>query len=146
MGPRPFRHVGRLNVEAVLPRLRATWPAPARVVVAGTSAGCAADLSLMYPALTTRHPQDRMALLTSLQDEVVAAFFLISLAADMELRTRALIADRIAPSAAFRAFVIPGTSHGLLGTADTITSGGMTLETWLSRMVDGDPTWATVGL
>jgi hypothetical protein len=205
MGPRPFRHVGRLNVEAVLPRLRATWPAPARVVVAGTSAGgfgatlnyalfrdtypgatmslvndagpmlegdgipaaeraawyanwhlgdvvdplcagCAADLSLMYPALTTRHPQDRMALLTSLQDEVVAAFFLISLAADMELRTRALIADRIAPSAAFRAFVIPGTSHGLLGAADTITSGGMTLETWLSRMVDGDPTWATVGL
>lgn len=204
-GPRPFRHVGRLNVEAVLPRLRATWPTPAHVVMAGSSAGgfgatlnyalfrdtypgatmslvddagpllegdgipaaeraawyamwhlgdvvdplcagCAADLSLLYPALTARHPRDRMALLTSLQDEVIGAYFLIPLAADLELRMRALIADRIAPSAAFRAFVIPGASHTLLGAADTITSGGMTLETWLSRMHDGDASWATVGL
>lgn len=205
LGPRPFHHVGRLNVEAVLPRLRATWPSPARIVIAGTSAGgfgatlnyalfrdtypaatmslvndagpllegdgipaaaraawyaswhlgdvvdplcagCAADLSLMYPALTARHPQDRMALLTSLRDEVIGAYFLIPLAADLELRMRALIANRIAPSAAFRAFVIPGASHGLIGAADTITSGGMTVETWLTRMHAGDPTWTTVGL
>ena len=205
LGPRPFRHVGRRNVDAFLPRLRATWPAPARVVISGTSAGgfgatlnyalfrdaypaatmslvddagpmlkgdgipaaeraawyanwhlgevvdplcagCAADLSLMYPALTARHPLDRMALLTSLQDQVIGTYFLIPLAADVELRMRALIADRIAPSATFRAFVIPGTSHTLLGGIDTITSGGMTLETWLSRMHDGDAAWATVGL
>jgi len=205
LGPRPYRHVGRLNVEALLPRVRATWQAPEHVVVAGSSAGgfgatlnyalfrdtfpradmslvsdagpmlegdglpaaeraawyamwhlgdvvdplcagCAADLSLMYPTLTTRHPLDRMALLTSLQDEVIGAYFLIPLAADVELRMRALIADRIAPTANFRAFVIPGTSHTLLGGADTITSGGMTLETWLSRMHTGDASWMTVGL
>ena len=38
-GPRPYHHVGRRNVEALLPRIQATWPAPARVVVAGSSAG-----------------------------------------------------------------------------------------------------------
>ncbi len=205
LGTRTFRHVGRLNVEAVLPRLRATWPAPARVVMSGSSAGgfgatlnyamfrdsypnatmslvddagpllqgdgipaaeraawyamwhlgevvdplcagCAADLSLMYPALTARHPQDRMALLTSLQDQVIGSYFHIPLAADLELRMRALIADRIAPSATFRAFVIPGNSHTLLGAADTITSGGMTLEAWLSQMHAGDAAWTTVGL
>jgi len=205
LGPRPFHHVGRRNVEAFLPRVRATWPAPARVVMSGSSAGgfgatlnyarfrdtypdaamslvddagpmlegsgipaderaawyaswhlgdvvdplcagCAADLSLLYPALTARHPRDRMALLTSLQDAVIGAYFLIPLAADVELRMRALITDRIAPSAAFRAFVIPGTSHTLLGGIDSITSGGMTLETWLTRMHDGDPTWTTGGL
>src|SRR4051812_15534557 len=39
LGPRPFAHVGRRNVEALLPRLRATWPAPTRVVISGSSAG-----------------------------------------------------------------------------------------------------------
>ena len=128
LGPRMFAHVGRRNVEALLPRLRATLPAPARVVIAGSSAGgfgatlnydlfrraypaaraalvddagpflegdgipaderaawyanwhlgdvvdplcadCRADLSRLYPALVAKHPQDRMALLTSLQDQ-----------------------------------------------------------------------------
>jgi hypothetical protein len=127
---------------------RAAWYANWHLgdVVDPLCAGCAADLSLLYPALTTRHPQDRMALLTSLQDEVIGGFFLIPLAADVELRMRALIADRIAQSAVFRAFLIPGTLHGLLGAADTLTSGGMTLETWLSQMFAGDASWTTVGL
>ena len=205
LGPRTFAHVGRRNVEALLPRLRATWPAPARVVISGSSAGgfgatlnydlfrrayggaqvalvddagpfleddgvpaderaawyanwhlgdvvdplcadCRADLSRLYPALVAKYPQDRMALLTSLQDQVIRSYFLIPLAADFEQRLRALITDRLAPTATFRTFAIPGESHTLLGAVDTTTSGGVALEAWLAAMLSGDPTWASVGL
>jgi hypothetical protein len=204
-GPRMFAHVGRRNVEALLPRLRATWPAPARVVISGSSAGgygatlnydllrraypgaqvalvddsgpllegdgipaghrdawyanwhlgdvvdplcadCRSDLSRLYPALVAKYPRDRMALLTSLQDQVIRTYFLILLGPDLELRMRALDADRLAPTATFRTFAIPGESHVLLGSPDTITSGGLTLEAWLARMLAGDASWASVGL
>ena len=205
LGPRPFAHVGRRNVEALLPRLRATWPAPARVVVSGSSAGgfgatlnydllrgaypdaqvalvddagpllegdgipadersawyanwhlgdvvdplcadCRGDMSRLYPALVTKYPQDRMALLTSLQDQTIRTYFQILLGPDFEQRLRALITDRLAPTATFRTFAIPGESHTLLGGVDTITSGGLTVEAWLAKMLSGDAGWASVGL
>jgi Pectinacetylesterase len=205
LGPRMFAHVGRRNVEALLPRLRATFAAPARVVIAGSSAGgygatlnydlirsaypaaraelvddagpllegdgipadhrsawyanwhlgdvvdplcadCRADLSRLYPALVAKYPQDRMALLTSLQDQTIRTYFLILLGLDFEQRLRALVTDRLAPTATFRTFAIPGESHTLLGGVDTITSGGFTLEAWLAAMLAGDAAWASVGL
>ena len=205
LGPRMVAHVGHLNVEALLPRVRATWPAPARVVVAGSSAGgfgatlnydsirrvypdaqvalvddagpllegdgipadersawwanwglgdlvdplcpdCRGDLSRFYPALVAKYPQDRMALMTSLQDSTIRTYFLILLGADFEQRLRALVTDRLAPTATFRTFAIPGESHTLLGSIDTVTSGGMTLEAWLTAMLNGDAGWASVGL
>jgi hypothetical protein len=65
---------------------------------------------------------------------------------DFEQRLRSTITRQIAPATTFRVFAIPGESHTLLGTVDTVTSGGVTLETWLSRMLSGDAGWATVGL
>jgi len=205
LGPRMFAHVGRRNVEALLPRLRATWPAPARVVISGSSAGgygatfnydlfrqaypgaqvaliddagpllegtgipadhraawyanwhlgdvvdplcagCTADLSLLYPALVAKYPQDRMALLTSLQDSVIRTYFLILLGLDFEQRLRSTITHRLAPTTTFRTFAIPGESHTLFGAVDTISSGGVPLETWLTQMLTGDAAWASVGL
>jgi hypothetical protein len=206
LGPRAYAHVGRRSVEALLPRLRATWPSPARVVIAGSSAGgfgatlnydlirsayagaeaalvddagpllegdgipvdersawytnwhlgdvvaplcgadCGDDLSRIYPALVAKHPQDRMALLTSLQDQTIRTYFKILLGPDFELRLRALITDRLAPTATFRTFAIPGESHTLLGNIDTVSSGGVALEAWLGAMLAGDATWASVGL
>jgi hypothetical protein len=204
-GPRMFAHVGRRNVEALLPRVVARWPAPAKVVLSGSSAGgfgatlnydlirraypgaevalvddagpllegdgipadersawyanwhlgdvvdpvcvdCRADLSQLYPALVAKYPQDRMALLTSLQDQVIRTYFLIALGADFEQRLRALVADRLAPTTTFRSFAIPGESHTLLGALDTTSSGGVALEAWLTAMLTGDPSWASVGL
>jgi hypothetical protein len=205
LGPRMHAHVGRRNVEALLPRVRATWPAPTRVVVSGSSAGgygatfnydlfrqaypgaqaalvsdagpllegggipdghrvawwtnwrlgdvvdplcadCRGDLSRLYPALVAKYPQDRMALLTSLQDSVIRTYFLILLGLDLEQRIRSLVANRLAPTATFRGFIIPGESHTLLAAMDTIMSGGMTLEAWLAAMMAGDAGWATIGL
>ncbi len=205
LGPRPFAHVGRRNVEALLPRVRATWPAPTGVVISGSSAGgfgatlnydlfrrnypgipfalvddagpllegdgipaderaawfanwrlgdvvdplcadCRGDLSRLYPALVAKYPQDRMALLTSLHDQVIRTYFLIPLALDFELRLRALNTNRLAPTATFRTFAIPGESHTMLGTMATTASAGVPLETWLSEMLHGGPGWASVGL
>ena len=205
LGPRQFAHVGRRNVEALLPRLLATWPAPARVLLAGSSAGgygatlnydlfrraypgaevalvddagpllegdgipaddraawyanwhlcdvvdplcaeCRGDLSRLYPALVAKYPEDRMALLTSLQDQVIRTYFLILLGLDFEQHLRALVTDRLAPTETFRTFAIPGESHTLLGGIDTITSGGLTVAARLGRMLTGDPSWASVGL
>jgi hypothetical protein len=87
-----------------------------------------------------------MALLTSLQDQTIRTYFLILLGPDFETRLRALVADRLAPTTTFRTFAIPGESHTLLGGVDTITSGGFTLEAWLTAMLAGDPGWASVGL
>ena len=80
------------------------------------------------------------------QDQVIRTYFLILLGPDFEQRLRALVTDRLAPTEAFRTFAIPGESHTLLGGIDTITSGGLTVEAWLGRMVTGDPSWASVGL
>jgi hypothetical protein len=205
LGPRTYAHVGRRNVEALLPRLRATWPAPTRVVVAGSSAGgygatlnyelfrraypdaevaliddagpllegdgipaderaawyanwhlgdvvdpqcpdCRSDLSRLYPALVAKYPRDRMALLTSLQDQTIRTYFLLVFGGDFEQRLRTMITDRLAPTTTFRTFVIPGESHTLLGGLATQISGGVTLEAWLGRMGNGDPTWDSVGL
>ena len=83
--------------------------------------------------------------LTSLQDQTIRTYFLILLGLDFEQRLRSLVTNRLAPTATFRTFAIPGESHTLLGAVDTVTSGGLTLEAWLGRMLTGDPSWTTVG-
>ena len=119
---------------------RAAWYANWHLgdVVDPLCADCRADLSRLYPALVAKYPQDRMALLTSLQDQIIRTYFLILLGLDFEQRLRALVTDRLAPTATFRTFAIPGESHTLLGGVDTITSGGLTLEAWLAAMLTGD--------
>jgi hypothetical protein len=201
--PVAYHHVGRINLEVVLPRVQATWPAPARVVVSGSSAGgfgatlnydlfrraypdatvslvddsgpflegdaippatraawntswhlgdvvdplcafCGNDLSQLYPALAALYPQDRMALLSSLQDQTISTYFQLS-GADFQAKLQQMIADWIDPSPRFHTFLIPGTSHTMLGTPDTIMAGGLTLEAWLGQMIGGDAAWMSVG-
>ncbi len=104
------------------------------------------DFSLYYPALVARYPSDRMALLSSLQDQTIRQYFMISMGSDYEAHLRALVTDRLVPTSTFRAFLIPGQMHTLLPTIDTTASGSVTLEAWLAQMLAGDPAWVTVGL
>ena len=60
-GPRMFAHVGRRNVEALLPRLRATWPSPGRVVISGSSAG-GFGATLNYDLIRRAYPGAEVAL------------------------------------------------------------------------------------
>ncbi len=58
---RTMHHVGRKNAEAALARLLATWPAPSRVVVSGTSAG-GFGATFNYDLFRRAFPAARMAL------------------------------------------------------------------------------------
>jgi len=114
-------------------------------LVAPVCPSCTNDLSQMYPALAALYPDDHMALLSSLQDQVIRTYFLILLGPDYETKLRALITDRLDPLPHFHTFLIPGESHTLLGTMDTTMAGGMTLEAWLGQMLSGAAAWTSVG-
>jgi hypothetical protein len=58
---RQFHHVGRLNAQLYLERIRATWPSATRVVVSGTSAG-GFGATLNYDMIRRAFPYAKMAL------------------------------------------------------------------------------------
>ena len=60
-GPVPFYHTGHANALAYLKRLRATFPAPTRVAVDGTSSGGAGTV-LNYPDFRASWPDASMVL------------------------------------------------------------------------------------
>jgi hypothetical protein len=198
---RLYHHMGRSNVLAYLSRLAATWPAPARLVVAGASAGgfgalidydafrhywpavrsflvddsgpplgpgavpplqlaawfsswridraldpvcgpaCHGDLSALIPALSGRYPQDRLALLSSLQDRVISGYYLLS-GPGLEAELLRIAAQVIAPTANFRAFLVNGATHTMLGNPAAF-SQGVPLLSWLEEEVGGDAAWST---
>jgi hypothetical protein len=198
---RLYHHAGRTNVIAFLRRLAATWPAPARLVVSGASAGgfgtlidydafrhywpgsraflvddsgpplgpgavspallaawfaswrldraldpvcgaaCRTDLSALITALSQRFPQDRLALLSSLQDQVISGYYLLSGPA-LEQELLRISAQVIAPTPNVRAFLVNGTSHTMLGNPASF-SQGIPLLTWLDQEVSGDAAWST---
>jgi len=104
---------------------------------------CQDDLSLLYPKLAAKWPTDGMALLTSLQDQVIAAY-LGKDATTMEAAVRALVTSVLTP-AGTRAFVIAGATHTMLGAPlATPTSGDTTLSVWLVKMLTRDASWTTL--
>ncbi len=198
---RVHHHVGRRNVLTFLRRLATTWPAPARLVVSGASAGgfgalidydafrhywpaarafliddsgpplgagavsplllaawfrswrldraldpvcraaCRTDLSAQITALSRRYPQDRFALLSSFQDRVVAGYYLLS-GAELEQEVLRVTAQVIAPTPNFRAFLVAGPTHTMLGDP-TAFAQGISLLGWLDQEVSGDAAWST---
>jgi len=103
-------------------------------------AGCQTDFSLLNTTLTKSHPNDRMALLSSLQDLTIRTYFMLT--PDMfQTDLLQMINDRLLPSQAFRPFVITGQQHTLLGTMTTsmtMTSSttSAVLEPWLDSMIN----------
>jgi hypothetical protein len=113
---------------------------------------CREDLSRVFPALQASYPDDRLALLSSTQDETMRGFFgtlttsgFVPMgAADYESGVRALaglIEDDAAPGES-HAFVVNGTSHTMLGAPAAFTAGGVPLLEWLRRQVEDEPGWA----
>lgn len=105
---------------------------------------CSADLSLAIDALAQRYPDDRMALLSSLQDSTISLFTDQS-PASFETALLQLVDERIEPLTNTRAFLIPGDHHGLFEDFAAYASGGVALPDWLGQMLDDDPTWSTLG-
>ena len=105
--------------------------------------GCRDDFSLLHNQLIRRYPNDRLALLSSLQDATIRAYFMLTPEA-FQAALLQLIADHIAPTPAFRSFVIAGEQHTLLGTMTTSTTNNVVLEPWLSDMINDKVSWTSV--
>ncbi|HSM93290.1 MAG TPA: hypothetical protein VLT47_10405 [Anaeromyxobacteraceae bacterium] len=211
-----WSHVGHSNVLAFLKRLGATFPAPARLVVAGSSAGgfgalanypafrwywptstawlvddsgpplvgsavpepsraawyaawdlgasldpfcpgCPADISQALAEVEALYPDDRIALVSHLQDSVIRTFFgsvqgspptfapMPAATFEAELRRLGtLVMDPATPNAKYLFTNTPTpTTHPALDAPSTVTTPGAGLRPWLEQMFSGDPAWAS---
>jgi len=133
-----------LGPAAVPGTLLAQWFASwrlDRVLDEACGPPCRSDLSALIPALAGRYPQDRLALLSSLQDRVIAAYVGASGAA-LEAELLRVEASVIAPTANFRAFLVAGDTHTMLVNPTDFTQGVPLLE-WLGQELDGSAAWST---
>lgn len=102
---------------------------------------CRTDLSACLSAVMARYPADRMALLSSLQDRVIAGYFTLS-GAQLEQALLGLAADVIDPAPNARHFFVPGSTHTMLGNPAAFGQGAPLLD-WLGQQVAGDPAWTS---
>ena len=104
---------------------------------------CKDDFSSIVTALTTRHPTDRLALLSSLQDEVISGYFLLPQPV-FQAALLVMIHDRFDPVPSARTFLVPGSDHALFQAPGRFTTQGTPLITWLTQMVGSDAAWRSV--
>jgi hypothetical protein len=85
-------------------------------------------------------PRVRLAQITSDQDRVQSAFYLISGSSDWRRATYSLLADVKAAVPAFRSFIVAGSDHGLLpmDAFYSYRSDGVVLHEWVSRLIAGE--------
>ena len=136
---------GPLFDASVTPSLLRNWYASWGVLdwITMICPDCATSTSKLYDALSAHFPNDRMALLSSLQDSVVRAFYGMQPAAFQTALLR-LSANELDPLPRFRRFFVTGGSHTMLGSPSAYTAKGVVLWTWLSQMVTDDPAWTAV--
>jgi len=100
---------------------------------------CRTDLSAALSALARRHPADRLALLSSLQDEVISGYFLLGPTA-LEPALRRLATEAMQPTPNARAFYVAGSDHALLRKPAAYVQGVSLLQ-WLEEQWSLDPSW-----
>jgi hypothetical protein len=129
------------------PALRAAWALAWRLdeaVLPLCGEACLLDLSELVPALAERWPDDRLALLSSTQDEVIRAFVGLG-PAGFEQAILRLRRERFDPLPNAATFLVPGSGHTMLGAPARYSAGGVPLLGWLGQQVSRDPAWASAG-
>lgn len=104
---------------------------------------CRDDISTLLPTLARLHPQDRMALLSSLQDKTIRTYLLLG-AAGFQTALLDLAATVIDPLPDFHYFFVTGETHTMLGDPQDFTSQGVGLRSWLTMEVSDDPKWTSL--
>jgi hypothetical protein len=102
---------------------------------------CATDLDAVVAFYGTSMTGHRAALLSYTQDSVIGLFYQLS-GPQVEAGLGAL-ATEMMPYDIWRHFYVAGSTHTILGAPDT-TSDGVSLRTFITKMVTDDPTWASV--
>jgi hypothetical protein len=96
------------------------------------------------PYLATKYPGHRVSLDSSLQDSTIRGFFGIT--ADQMQAGLLDFQTNVLPSAPdWRVFYVTGSKHTFLGDplGNTVTNG-TSLGTYLTQMISGDASWASV--
>jgi hypothetical protein len=114
--------------------------------------GCRTDMSQGLHEIFARHPDDRVALLSHLQDLTIRGFFgtftllpsptFVPMdAAAFETELRRLGTEVIAPAANAEYFFTQGEGHPTLEAPALVTTPGDGLEPWLELMLADSPGW-----
>ncbi len=101
---------------------------------------CKDDFSLAVTAVAKKHAGDRMALLSSEQDQTIRGYLLLS-PSGFQTEINNLAKDVLDPRPNVRYFYVAGETHTMLGNVDAFTSSGTPLKTWLTQMVSDDAAW-----
>ena len=120
----------------------AAWGTPA--VLTTFCPDCTTDLSAGWTALSRRWPSDRIALLSSMQDEVIRTFLLTG-PTIFEGALRLTRAQVIGPLPNVQTFFVAGNSHTMVAAPANFTADGEGLREWLAQMVSDDPAWQSRG-
>jgi hypothetical protein len=104
-------------------------------------AACRTGLSAGLAAVESLYPGDRLALLSSLQDQVISGYFLMN-GAQFQQDLLQLAADVIDPSSNARGFFVSGNTHTMLITPAAFTQG-VPLLVWLGQQLSDDPAWVS---
>ena len=112
----------------------------AAAMPAGCTA-CADDLDAVMGFYGMQLPDHRAALLSYTRDGVIGAFFQLS--GDSVEAALGALAGELAPYDIWRHFYVTGSSHTMLGSPG-VSQNGVTVRTFLTQMVDDDPSWASV--
>jgi hypothetical protein len=117
---------------------------------------CRSDMSGGLREILRRHPDDRVALVSHLKDEVIRGFYgglfltpspTISPmpAAEFEAELRRLGTDVLDPATANGRYFFPaGTGHPTLEDPGAVTTPAPGLAAWLELMLSDSPEWASV--
>lgn len=146
--------VGTAIPPALLSQWNAAWGLDG--TIGALCPACTGDLSAYWSALHGRHPADRLALLSTIQDRTMRGFFAdpalgpsppamdpATFQASLDALVESL--GTLAPAvAAYRVGGADAQRHALLADAFFLPSArGHDLLAWMSAMLDGDPSWAS---
>jgi hypothetical protein len=119
---------------------RASWGTDALLLPLCGEA-CRTSFAPAITAVAARWPQDRLALLSSLQDLVIASYFQLS-AARFQAALLGTASDVLAPLPNARFYFVPGNGHTMLGDPAAFAQGEPLLG-WLAAQASGDPGWVS---
>lgn len=132
--------------DAVPAALRDAWYSSWHIqevldaICGGTS--CRTDFSLATTIIARNFPNDRFALLSSLQDQTIRTYFMRSPAA-FQAALLMTAHDVLDPLPNFKYFFTPGEQHTMLGGPASHTSRTTNLWDWLTQQVTDDPAWSS---
>jgi hypothetical protein len=104
-------------------------------------ASCESNVSSLYGFIATSAPTGRLALLSYTQDETIRSYFGLS-AVQFASGLDELAAAEFSPYTNLAYFFVPGQDH-VLALTPSLNVNGVTLQQFLTQMINDDPAWTS---